>query len=299
VLRGYAEPLRLGLLELALAPELPAALADRAAGVLLSSLPRAARTYARLAMRRAAQLLQRHVDDRARAVLEELRRAQPEFATAQRWLAALDARRIGRVALVGDGPRRGRFAAGFWLDGQRAVWVRTAVAPDAERLASEARLQAGLGLPGVAPVVDHGVASGIPFVAVPGGGQPFAPPARLDAPRALSLAAEAARVLHAVALAGVAIPDAEPERFLHGPSAGATAGEGLVLADLDGARAVEPAAALVSHRGLALAFVRRLFSADLAHLPPDVSSVLAAAERVGLAELVGVLDRCSLRASRE
>jgi hypothetical protein len=247
-------------------------------------------------MRRAAQLLQRHVDDRARAVLEELRRAQPEFATPQRWLAALDARRIGRVALVGDTTPRGRFSPGFWLDGQRAVWVRTAVAPDAERIATEARLQSALGIPGVAPVVEHGVASGIPYVAVPGGGQPFTVPARaLDAPRALSLAAEAARVLHALALAGVTIPDAEPERFLHGPSAAATAGEGLVLADLDGAQRAEPAAAAEAHRALVAALVRRLVPAGTVELGPEAGRP----DHSSLAELVAALDRASLRAVRD
>src|SRR5262249_29447736 len=87
VLRGYAEPLRVGLLELALDPAAPVALADRAVGVLLSTLPRSGRTYAQLALRRTAQLLGRHADDRARGVLEELRRAQPGLRPAERWLA--------------------------------------------------------------------------------------------------------------------------------------------------------------------------------------------------------------------
>src|SRR2546425_1101220 len=75
VLRGYAETLRAGMLELALGPDVPPAVADRAVGVLLPTLPRTGRLYARLALRRAGQLLQRHADDRVRGVLEELRRA--------------------------------------------------------------------------------------------------------------------------------------------------------------------------------------------------------------------------------
>src|SRR5438067_1535420 len=69
VLRGYAEPLRAGMLELAIGPGVSPAVADRAVGVLLPSLQRDGRTYARFAIRRAGQLLARHVDDKARAVL--------------------------------------------------------------------------------------------------------------------------------------------------------------------------------------------------------------------------------------
>src|SRR5947199_287754 len=123
VLRSYAEPLRAGMLELALGGDVPAEVADRAVGVLLPSLARDGRTYARFAIRRAGQLLARHVDDRARAVLEELRRAQPGTRTAERWLAALDARRFGRIALAGEPPARGRLIAAFWLDGQRPGWL--------------------------------------------------------------------------------------------------------------------------------------------------------------------------------
>jgi hypothetical protein len=167
-------------------------------------------------------------------------------------------------------------------------------------VASEARLQAELALPGVAPVVEHGVASGIPYVAVPGGGQPFVLPARaLDAPRALSLAAEAARVLHGLALAGVVLPDAAPARFLHGPSAGATAGEGLVLADLDGARRVESAVASPAHLALALAFTAALLRGEGARVPDAIANLLRDPPGGGLPALVVALDAWSLRAARE
>src|SRR5262249_12396093 len=150
-----------------------APLADRAVGVLLPSLPHAERTYARLAVRRAGQLLARHADDRGRAVLEELRRAQPSHRTAARWLAALNAPRVGRVAVAGEQGRARRVRA-FWRDAQQPLWLRPASAPSAEQLAGEARLQAGLGVPGVAVVVESGVASGIPYVAVSAPGRPLA-----------------------------------------------------------------------------------------------------------------------------
>jgi hypothetical protein len=115
------------------------------------------------------------------------RRAQPDHRTAQRWLAALDAKRLGRVALVGDGAAAGRLVPAFWLDGQRAVWLRTAPAADAERLAAEAMLHARLALPGVATLVEHGVAGGTPYAAVAGSGRPLA--AAADAPPVVLVAA--------------------------------------------------------------------------------------------------------------
>jgi hypothetical protein len=287
VLRGYAEPLRIRMLELALDPGIPPALADRAAGVLLTSLARTGKTFTRLAMRRAAQLLARHVDDRARATLEEVKRGAPGFHAAERWLTALDARRMGRIALAGAPPERGRLVAGFWLDGQRPVWLRTAPASDAERLADEAELQTSLALPGVVPVVEHGVASGMPYVAVLAAGQPW----RLDDTHgpdlvtALALAAQAARLLRALALAGVALPDAEPERF------GVT-GEripSLMLADLDGARTMAIAEAETTNTASAAALVRRLL--PLAQLPADAAT--------DLVTLVHALDLAALHARRE
>jgi hypothetical protein len=297
VLRGYTEELRLGMLEIALRPDVPAAVADRAAGVLLATLPHGGRTYARLAHRRAAQLLQRHADDRARVVLDELHRAQPGLRTAERWLAALDARRLGRIALEGGLPDRGRLAPGLWLDGQRTVWVRSAAAPEAERLATEAAVQTALALPGVAAVVERGVASGIPYVAVSAPGRPFdVGTAKVDGAAAYLLAAGPVRVLHAVALAGAVLPDAAPERFLFAAPAA------LVLADLDGVRRSDTASATRAHAALAAELVARIVSRTTHdRLPDDSRSALrraldAADDLVGLATAV---DRAALLAGRD
>ncbi|MEO6025253.1 MAG: hypothetical protein ABIR79_00110, partial [Candidatus Binatia bacterium] len=278
VLRGYAEPLRIRMLELALDPAIPEALADRAAGVLLTSLARTGKTFTRLAMQRATQLLARHVDDRARATLEEVKRAAPGFHTTERWLAALDARRMGRVALTAPPPEHGRLTAGFWLDGQRPVWLRTGPAPAAETLAREAELQTTLALPGVAPVVEHGVASGIPYVAVAAAGQPWRldGAAPLEPGTAVALAAQAARILRALALAGVALPDAEPERFCIGTERMPV----LILADLDGAEVVERDDAAARNADA----MRRL-------LPALVEPAAFAGDDTDLPTLIGALDR--------
>ena len=264
VLRGYAEPLRIRMLELALDPGIPPALADRAAGVLLTSLARSGKTFTRLAMRRASQLLARHVDDRARATLEEVQRAAPGFHAAERWLAALDARRMGRIALSAAPPERGRLAAGFWLDGQRPVWLRTAPIAAADQLASEAAVQAVL-------------AAGQPWRLTDG--------ERPDLVTALALAAYATRLLRALALAGVALPDAEPERFC----VTSERAPFLMLADLDGARTVASAEAGTINAASAAALVRRLL--PTVPLPADADDDL-----VGLAH---ALDVAALHTRRE
>ncbi len=292
-LRGYGEPLRIAILELALEAGTPAELADRAASVLLSSLPSGSRTYARLAIRRAAQLLGRHADDRARALLDELRRAQPGFRLAERWRDALDARRIGRVALRSAAADGARLAPGFWLDAQRPVWVRTAGLDAAERLAREAALQRALALPGVATVVEDGVASGSAYVAVVADGEPLVVAADLRPATALAIAAAATRILRAIALAGVALPDASPGRFLHTRAPGI----GLVLADLDGA--TTSAAAAAANAAAAHALVGRIVTgATVAELPERTRDALTAAlaDAATLDALACALDDAAVRA---
>ena len=284
VLRGFPEALRVRLLELALDPAIPAALADRAAGVLLTSLAKkSGRTFTRLAVRRATQLLARHVDDRARATLEEIKRAAPGFHTAERWLAALDARRMGRTAITGSPPERGRLTQAFWLDGQRPVWLRTA-ASDADALAHEAEMQAGLALPGVAPVVEHGVEHGIPYVTVLASGQPWSIDGAqaLDAGAALALAAQAARIARAVAVMGVALPDFAPERFCVTNDRAAV----LTLADFAGARATSSEEAATTNAASVGVLVRRLV--------PTVATPAG-----GLVALVESLDRAALVGRRD
>ncbi len=300
VLRRYPEALRVRLVELALRPGVPTPLTDRASGVLLSSLARRDRTYTRLAIRRVTQLLQRHADDRARAVLEDIRRADPGFRVAERWLAALDARRLGRIALRGDQTARGRLASGFWLDGQRPVWVRTAPAEAASRLADEARLQLTLAIPGVAPVVEHGMAGGIAYVAVAGAGQPLVSEATeaLDPEAGFLLAAAVVRVLRALALVGVALPDAAEERFLAPPQVPSQ----VVLADLDGAEALEPPAVADRHFALASALAKRLLAAGATRrLSTEIGEpVTQALESAGdLVRLIGALDRAAVHTVRE
>jgi len=300
VLRGYDGALRAGVLQIAFAPGVPDALAERAARVLFPTLEHDPRTHAKLGLRRTAQLLRHHADEQARALLASLCRAQPEHRIAARWRTALDAPRVGRVAITDAAPPGARLQRGFWLDGQRPVWLRTAGGDAAERLAREGALQARLALPGVATVADHGAADGTGWVAVIGAGTPLVTDG--ERPRgarsAFMLAAGAARVLHGLALRGVALPDAAAERFLV-----TTDDEPLLaLADLDGVREDAPSAVLPVHAAIARALARALIPAAAAtRVEPWVGAAVAHAltEPVDLVELVRVLDQGALVAERD
>lgn len=300
VVRTYDASLRAGALQLAFGPGVPDALADRAARLLLPTLTGDARTYARLALRRTAQLLRHHADEPAREFLDALVKTQPDHRMAARWRAALGAPRVGRVALGDDDAPEGRLRRGFWLDGQRAVWLRTADGDEADRLAREGTLQARLALPGVAPVADHGTADGRGWVAVVSFGTPLVPHAERprSARAAFTLAAGAARVLHGLALRGVALPDAATERFLvHGDDE-----PQIALADLDGVREDAPSAVLPVHAAIARALARTLVPAAAAtRVEPWVGAAVARAftEPVDLVELVRVLDQAALVAERD
>ena len=264
VLRGYSDGVRLSLLDLALGPAVPAALAERAVKILLPSIPRASRDHARLALRYAAYRMRDRADEKAKVVLEELHRAQPDLRVARRWLDALSAWRMGRIAVTGKVIAGTRLADAFWLDAQRPVWLRMAASRDTDRLSLEGRLQFHLGLPGVAAVVEQGVEEGIPYVAMAAPGTPLltAQLEGLDFPTTFAVVAEIAKILRAVALAGIALPDAVTTRFLFDERSGT-----LTLADFDGARSVGTDAATAAHA---------------AHIPAVITTMVPAGAAAGL-----------------
>ena len=193
----------------------PQALADRATGAPLGSLARTG-SLAQLALRRAAQLLSRHADDRARAALAEVNRPR-RGSTPERWLAALDATacraRRDAVALPSAG-----VAPAFWPDGQRPGGCaarrrgRRALAPEARsRWTWRCRRRAG---GGARRRERHPLRRGR------GGGPATCGAATSSQRRRTRARRHRGTVLRALALAGVALPDAEPERFFFttGPS---------------------------------------------------------------------------------
>ena len=141
--------------------------------------------------------------------------------------------------------------------------------------------------------MEDGVAGGSAYVAVVGDGEPLVVDADLRPATALAIAAATTRILRALALAGVALPDAAPERFLHtrGPAAG------VVLADLDGATTSDDAAAANAIAARALAG-RVVTNAAVAELPEHTREALAAAltGSATLDALARALDEAALRA---
>jgi hypothetical protein len=145
-------------------------------------------------------------------------------------------------------------------------------------------LQRELALPGVASVALHGTSEKEAFVAVVGPGQPLTRGSLPgDAAARLAVLAAMARVLRALALCGVELPDTALERFLLAPGTPPT----VTLADLDGARAVTPETAATQLARAANALVSEVLDAPVrALLPPDLDTLprlVAALEQAALA----------------
>jgi hypothetical protein len=100
-------------------------------------------------------------------------------------------------------------------------------------------------LPGVAPVVVSGGRDGASFYSVPSVGSSFehalTRKGGLEREAALSCCAEATALLAALAVAGLRLPDAAPERFELAPNGR------LWLSDLDGVERDQPAWAEKKH----------------------------------------------------
>ncbi len=105
---------------------------------------------------------------------------------------------------------------------------------------AESQVQAGLCLPGVATVLGSGLAEeGHPWAVLSCMGRPLDQAladrqTRLSHRDAVALALAGVRILRALALVGVALPDAHPGRFVVSEG---LYWDGLVLADLSGATA--------------------------------------------------------------
>jgi hypothetical protein len=180
--------------------------------------------HRQLVLERAGSLLGSGHDDEARRLLTDLGRQHPDWDPPRRWLEALGAQRIGRMALVGKPPRPHgdrkprRFRAGFWLDRQLSVLVAVADKEEKATFAETARLWQNLLVPGVVPLLAAGdTAAGEPYLAVfqPGKAlsKRLAEPQDLSRAEAVSIAGEIARLLSMLARIGIRLPDASPARF--------------------------------------------------------------------------------------
>jgi hypothetical protein len=249
VLRSHPEHVRARLLDLAL----KSGVKDRdevreAARRLLDSLPKKDEGYTKLRVARAEQLL-RNGDQAARALIQELANADVEWAEKRR--EALGWPAVGPLR-VSPASTPGRLSRALWLEGGCFAWARTGPPEQAGKISIEARLQAELLLPGVSPVLTHGLAKdGQVYVVIAGGGRPLARLPELAAFGALELASFGTRLLRALAAFGLELPDLEPTRFLELRGA-------LSLADFDGARSQEPGAATIAHGALAARWCRKV-----------------------------------------
>lgn len=212
--------------------------ADRAAGALLEALPPTSEVFLRGSLERAAQLLKGHHDARAKWQLKQLRGAQPNHPQAIRWLDALKASQVGRIALSGGAKGGKGLLPGFWLDEQRDVWVRVGKPDEAKRFKAEADAHRSLLLPGVAPLLADGKEKGRPWIAIAALGRPAVtlfdgrPP---HPSSALWLAWQGVGLLAGVAAAGWRLPEGRAWRFLVVPGKRPT----LLLADISGIERIE------------------------------------------------------------
>lgn len=261
---------------------------EHAQDAVLPTLPPA--LQARLAQRVALRWLALEQDARARTALLTVKKHQPEDRLTHKWLQALDAPRMGRVALM-PGNHHGRLMPGWALDSQRDVWVRKSNASSQD----EAALQRQVAVPGVALVALHGGHHGEGFVAL---WAPGAPMVEGNLPRhadgALLMLAAVLRTLHAVALCGVRLPDALPTRFT-GESSRTPS---VTLVDLDGAARVAPADALNHHAALWPALKDAWVTPRVrGQLSAPQREALQDADRGGLVEKIALLETAVLRSA--
>lgn len=178
-------------------------------------------------------------DDLARRILAEDFEGSSDAERSKRWLAVLSGARVGKVALdrsrgreqgrrkdpAASGQEAGapldsdRWQRGFHLPTQREVLVRTAPLP-AEELSAHARLRRRASIPGIAPVLEdidtNRAASqqvAVFAVASPGPTLESRVERGASAELVVDWCREAVRVLHALALEGLELPDAAARRF--------------------------------------------------------------------------------------
>lgn len=257
VLRRLGPDQKVRLVEAGLAAPGKTSRACRGLDGLLDHLPKSERTYARLAMARASDLLRSHRDSAAVALLEQVRTHHPQFQLPQRWLEALDQPRVGRFALgelQADVPDVQNV---FALDHQRPAWLvwepgqraDDATHPEATGLDQVSTPAPTTSVAALRPWYDRVAAMGV-VVALGAGVHDeraflvvaqYGPPAHRRGRRAragswLGWARDVLEILHALTVHGMVLPDLAWHRFQLG-------GDRLWLWDLRGVEAVPPAVA--------------------------------------------------------
>jgi len=256
-LRGYPATTRERLVRLALALDQDWPPADAGVLALLHTFPSHGPVFQRFALDCASRLARMGEDGTATDLLAKVALKGPSADRAATLLTHLKRPRIGRFAVEKNPPGKGAAPLGraIWLDKLEPVLIRLGAPTQVEQVAREARLQGDVCLPGVADVLDSGTADHRrPYVAVPGDCRLDewlrARPGSASLSESLALAMEGVRIIRALGLAGVTIPDAAPDRFVcagagpqgvAGNQGGAVACARLLIGDLRGAEEASPA----------------------------------------------------------
>jgi hypothetical protein len=250
VLRSYPESIRARLAEVAMELRIDASDALRR---LMHGLPLKEPAYVELRRLRVDQLLREGAVDDARALVRQVATGATDAAWAKPLEGALAGKVVGRVVVGAALSEGSRLQRALWLDRPGMVLARTAPVALAGTLAVEAKLQAELTLPTVAPVLAHGLGhDGTAFLVIPPLGGPYAGvPERWPAVARLHAALEVVRLLSSLAERGLVLPDLAPTRML-------SSGGRLVLADLSGIVRDDPGRAAIALAPLGSAWVREL-----------------------------------------
>ncbi len=287
-LTGFPERARARLLEAALSLPHASESHDGALNALLNTFPKESRLYSQMATKRAMQLLQQGREALAQPLLLTLREHHPDYRLPGRWLDALAAPRLGEVTLPEAKAVAVGLNRGFWVPHQRPVWTFVGPTTEVGAFAAAAARHMELALPGLVPLFSHGVgAQATPYLVFPQLGQPVRralKELRREPQSATECARSGVEVLIALALAGVALPDAGSERFL------LDAAGHLVLFNLVGSRTEAPEQAMAVHLELGRSLVAGVLaailgpkaSAELCGRLPQVESLPAMARLLAL-----------------
>jgi hypothetical protein len=242
MLTGYSTATRAQLLQTALEFDADWTVAHPGILALLRSFPKKKSVLQREGLGYAKHLVRHGAYKQAKSLVKEIARGGGQSEELSQLLQWLESGRIGHFA-VSETENQSGLRKAFCLRELRRVLVRFGRSSAAQQVAEEARIQANICLPGVADLAGSGSDPGErSWVTISGDhrrlndalSQGSKKLLRADA---MAIAMGGIRILRALGLAGLALPDAAPRRFVVAAHGDWT---GLLIADFDGVREVSP-----------------------------------------------------------